>query len=57
MADTLAAIGYIFIIAGIHLWLGLPAALILVGVGLIYTAVRLDHTRGGDYEPVNTPQE
>ena len=41
MDDILAFAGFGFLVAGIYLWLGLPAAFILTGVTLIYAGARL----------------
>lgn len=54
IADLLYLTGLAAILAGIYLWLGLPAALIALGVILIYTAVRIEQTTGGDNEPAET---
>lgn len=54
--DLLAFAGLCCLIAGVYLWLGLPAALILLGIILIYIGARLD-IRTNDNEPdkaVNT---
>jgi len=40
--DLIAFAGLVNLIAGVYLWLGLPAALILLGVILIYVGARLD---------------
>ena len=40
--DMIALTGIIFFIAGIYLWLGLPAALIVFGAILIYIGARID---------------
>jgi hypothetical protein len=39
--DFVALLGLISLLAGVFLWLGLPASLILFGVILIYVGVRL----------------
>lgn len=53
VADALALIGFISLITGVYLWLGLPAALIVLGIGLIYTAVQIERT-GESHEPGTT---
>lgn len=40
--DLLALVGFISLLAGIYLWLGLPATLIVFGSTLIYIGVRVD---------------
>jgi len=40
--DLIAFAGLVCLISGIYMWLGLPAALILLGIILIYIGVRLD---------------
>ena len=40
--DLIAFAGLVCLIGGIYLWLGLPAALILLGIILIYVGIRLD---------------
>lgn len=40
--DLIALAGLICLISGIYLWIGLPPALILLGIILIYVGVRLD---------------
>ena len=53
--DLLAFIGFISLLAGIYLWLGLPAALIVFGATLIYIGVRVDFTpKRVDNEPDQT---
>jgi hypothetical protein len=39
--DFVALMGFISLIAGIYLWLGLPATLILSGIILIYIGARM----------------
>ena len=48
----LTTLGFTSTLAGIYLWLGLPATLILFGLALMYTAVRLEIT---DNEPAQSP--
>lgn len=55
--DLIAFAGLVCLISGIYLWLGLPAALILLGIILIYIGVRLD-IRTNQHEPdkaISTP--
>jgi multisubunit Na+/H+ antiporter MnhC subunit len=54
--DTLIAVmGLILFISGLYLWLGLPAALMILGLALIYTGVRLDPaTLWSKHEPDQT---
>lgn len=40
--DLLALVGLGCLIAGVYLWLGLAAALIVLGPILIYTGARID---------------
>lgn len=40
--DLLAFIGFISLLAGVYLWLGLPATLIIFGATLIFIGVRVD---------------
>ena len=40
--DILAIIGLILFLAGLYLWLGLPAPLMVLGLVLIFIAARLD---------------
>lgn len=40
--DLIAFAGLVCLISGFYLWLGLPAALILLGIILIYIGARLD---------------
>jgi hypothetical protein len=40
--DVLAFIGFVSLLAGIYLWLGLPATLIVFGATLIYIGVRVN---------------
>ncbi len=39
--DVIALLGLISLLAGIYLWLGLPASLILLGIILIYIGARM----------------
>ena len=39
--DVIALLGLVSLLAGIYLWLGLPATLILFGIILIYIGARL----------------
>ena len=39
--DVIALLGLISLLAGIYLWLGLPAFLILLGIILIYIGARM----------------
>ena len=39
--DFIAILGFISLLSGIYLWLGLPASLIMLGVVLIYTGARM----------------
>ena len=39
--DIIALLGLISLIAGVYLWLGLPASLILFGIILIYIGARI----------------
>lgn len=50
--DLIAFVGLCFFIAGIYLWLGLPAALIVAGLLLMFIGVRIELPRkGGTNEP------
>ena len=40
--DIIALAGLVCLISGVYLWIGLPPALILLGIILIYIGVRLD---------------
>lgn len=40
--DAIALVGFVMLVAGVYLWLGLAASLILTGVVLIYAGARLD---------------
>lgn len=53
MDDILAFSGLASLLAGIYLWLGLAATLILLGIILIYAGARLDLT-GTQNEPDQT---
>ena len=50
MDDIIAFIGFICLIAGIYLWLGIPAALIVTGIILIYVGARIT-PKDGQHEP------
>ena len=39
--DVIALLGLISLLAGVYLWLGLPASLILLGIILIYIGARM----------------
>ena len=53
--DLLAFIGFISLLAGIYLWLGLPAALMVFGATLIYIGVRVDFApKRAENEPDQT---
>ena len=39
--DVIALLGLISLLAGVYLWLGLPASLILFGIILIYIGARM----------------
>lgn len=39
--DLLAAAGLLSLLSGVYLWFGLPPALIILGLALIYTGARL----------------
>ena len=39
--DVIALLGSISLLAGVYLWLGLPASLILFGIILIYIGARM----------------
>lgn len=39
--DVIALLGLISLLAGVFLWLGLPASLILFGIILIYIGARM----------------
>ena len=39
--DLIAFTGLICLITGVYLWLGIPAALILLGIILIYVGARV----------------
>lgn len=43
--DIIAFIGALCILAGVYMLLGLPAALILLGAGLVYIGARIDFKR------------
>ena len=40
--DILAGAGIISFLVGLYLWLGLAAALMVLGVGLVYAGVRIE---------------
>jgi hypothetical protein len=47
--DFIALLGLISLLAGVYLWLGLPASLILFGIILIYIGARLQpRTKGNE---------
>ena len=52
--DLIAFIGLVCFVSGVYLWLGLPFALIVLGIILMFIGVRLDIAalRGGT---VNEP--
>jgi len=54
--DLIAFIGLVCFVSGVYLWLGLPAALIVLGAILMFVGVRVDFTalRGG---AINEPGE
>ena len=39
--DFIALLGLISLLAGVYLWVGLPASLILLGIILIYIGARM----------------
>jgi uncharacterized membrane protein len=47
--DLIALVGLVLLVAGVYLWIGLPAALIVLGAILIFIGVRVDFAalRGG----------
>ncbi len=47
--DAIALIGLVCFVSGVYLWLGLPAALIVLGIILMFIGVRVDFAalRGG----------
>jgi cytochrome c-type biogenesis protein CcmH/NrfF len=51
--DFTALLGLISLLAGVYLWLGLPAFLILLGIVLIYIGARMP-TRTQANEPDQT---
>jgi hypothetical protein len=40
--DYIALIGLICFLIGLYLWLGLPAALMVLGIVMVYAGVKLD---------------
>ncbi len=42
--DIIALIGLVCFVSGVYLWLGLPAALIVLGAILMFIGVRVDLT-------------
>lgn len=51
MNVILTILGLLSFLAGVYLWQGLPATLIIFGLALMYTAVRLELT----HEPTKSP--
>jgi hypothetical protein len=45
--DVIALIGLACFLAGIYLWLGLPAALIVLGLALMFVGARVELPRRG----------
>lgn len=45
--DVIAIIGLILFVAGVYLWLGLPAAFIVLGSVLMFIGARIELPRKG----------
>ena len=52
--DVIALLGFISLISGIYLWLGLPASLILFGIIMIYIGARMQPRRGDEPDQTTT---